>query len=239
MNFIIDATIKAVKHLYQTDITTAEVSLQETRKEFEGQVTIVTFPFTKLSRKSPEQTGADIGEYLKNEVQEVAAFNVIKGFLNISISNAYWVEQLFRVISANDFAVAKPNGQKVMVEYSSPNTNKPLHLGHVRNNLLGYSVAQILAAAGFEVIKTNLVNDRGIHICKSMLAWQKWGNGETPESTQEKGDHLVGKYYVVFDKKYKKQIEELKQSGQTRRRSKKECTTDQGGAGNAVAMGGR
>jgi arginyl-tRNA synthetase len=210
MNFIIDATVKAVKQLYQTDITPADVSLQETRKEFEGQVTIVTFPFTKVSRKSPEQTGAEIGEFLKNELKEVSAFNVIKGFLNISISSTYWIDQLYNVITADDFAVIKPNGKKVMVEYSSPNTNKPLHLGHVRNNLLGYSVAQILAAAGYDVVKTNLVNDRGIHICKSMLAWQKWGNGETPESTGEKGDHLVGKYYVIFDKEYKKQIEDLK-----------------------------
>ncbi|MES2375766.1 MAG: arginine--tRNA ligase [Bacteroidota bacterium] len=221
MNFIIDATVKAVKQLYQTDITPADVSLQETRKEFEGQVTIVTFPFTKVSRKSPEQTGAEIGEFLKKELVEVSAFNVIKGFLNISISGAYWIDQLYNVIAADDFAVAKPNGKKVMVEYSSPNTNKPLHLGHVRNNLLGYSVAQILSAAGYDVVKTNLVNDRGIHICKSMLAWQKWGNGETPESTGEKGDHLVGKYYVIFDKEYKKQIEELKAAGQTEDEAKK------------------
>ncbi|MBC7399270.1 MAG: arginine--tRNA ligase [Mucilaginibacter sp.] len=221
MNFIIDATVKAVKQLYQTDITPADVSLQETRKEFEGQVTIVTFPFTKVSRKSPEQTGAEIGEFLKNELKEVSAYNVIKGFLNISISDAYWIDQLYNVIAAEDFAVIKPNGKKVMVEYSSPNTNKPLHLGHVRNNLLGYWVAQILAAAGYDVVKTNLVNDRGIHICKSMLAWQKWGNGETPESTGEKGDHLVGKYYVIFDKEYKKQIEELKAAGQTEDEAKK------------------
>jgi arginyl-tRNA synthetase len=221
MNFIINATIKAVKQLYQTDITPADVSLQETRKEFEGQVTIVTFPFTRFSRKSPEQTGTEIGEFLKKELNEVAAFNVIKGFLNISISSAYWLEQLFNVIGSDDFAVSKANGQKVMVEYSSPNTNKPLHLGHVRNNLLGYAVAQILDAAGYEVIKTNLVNDRGIHICKSMLAWQKWGNTETPESTGLKGDHLVGKYYVIFDKEYKKQIDELKQAGQTEEEAKK------------------
>ena len=221
MNFIIDATVKAVKQLYQTDITPADVSLQETRKEFEGQVTIVTFPFTKFSRKSPEQTGSEIGEYLKNELAEVSAFNVIKGFLNISISSAYWITQLYQAVNADDFGVFKPNGKKVMVEYSSPNTNKPLHLGHVRNNLLGYSVAQILTAAGYEVIKANLVNDRGIHICKSMLAWQNWGNGETPESTGEKGDHLVGKYYVIFDKEYKKQIEELKAAGQTEEKAKK------------------
>jgi arginyl-tRNA synthetase len=221
MNFIIDAAVKAIKHLYQTDVAPAAISLQETRKEFEGQITIVTFPFTKFSRKGPEQTGNEIGEYLKNELKEVTAFNVIKGFLNISISDEYWISQLYNQILPDDFAVAKPNGQKVMVEYSSPNTNKPLHLGHIRNNLLGYSVAQILSAAGYEVVKTNLVNDRGIHICKSMLAWQKFGNGETPESSGLKGDHLVGKYYVLFDKTYKTQIEELKAESQSEEEAKK------------------
>lgn len=206
MDFIIEAAVKAVKQLYQTDIEPAAVSIQETRKEFEGQVTIVTFPFTKFSRKGPEQTGTEIGEYLKNELKEVASFNVIKGFLNLSISDEYWIGQLYNTITADDFATAKPNGQKVMVEYSSPNTNKPLHLGHIRNNLLGYSVAEILAADGYEVIKTNLVNDRGIHICKSMLAWQMFGNGETPESSGLKGDHLVGKYYVLFDKELRVQL---------------------------------
>jgi arginyl-tRNA synthetase len=221
MNFIIDAAVKAIKHLYQTDVAPAAISLQETRKEFEGQITIVTFPFTKFSRKGPEQTGNEIGEYLKNELKEVTAFNVIKGFLNISISDEYWISQLYNQILPDDFAVSKPNGQKVMVEYSSPNTNKPLHLGHIRNNLLGYSVAQILSAAGYEVVKTNLVNDRGIHICKSMLAWQKFGNGETPESSGLKGDHLVGKYYVLFDKTYKTRIEELKAEGQSEEEAKK------------------
>lgn len=206
MDFIIEAAVKAVKQLYQTDIEPAAVSIQETRKEFEGQVTIVTFPFTKFSRKGPEQTGTEIGEYLKNELKEVASFNVIKGFLNLSITDEYWIGRLYNNIIADDFAAAKPNGQKVMVEYSSPNTNKPLHLGHIRNNLLGYSVAEILAADGYEVIKTNLVNDRGIHICKSMLAWQKFGNGETPESSGMKGDHLVGKYYVLFDKELREQL---------------------------------
>ncbi|AYL96127.1 arginine--tRNA ligase [Mucilaginibacter celer] len=206
MDFIIEAAVKAVKALYQTDIEPAAVSIQETRKEFEGQVTIVTFPFTKFSKKGPEQTGAEIGEYLKNELKEVAAFNVIKGFLNLSISDEYWIGRLYNTITADDFAEPKPNGQKVMVEYSSPNTNKPLHLGHIRNNLLGYSVAEILEADGYEVIKTNLVNDRGIHICKSMLAWQKLGNGETPESSGMKGDHLVGKYYVLFDKELREQL---------------------------------
>ncbi|WP_259069702.1 arginine--tRNA ligase [Mucilaginibacter sp. X4EP1] len=221
MNFIIETTLKAVKHLYNTDISAADVNLQETRKEFEGQVTIVTFPFTKFSKKSPEQTGTEIGAFLQNELKEVSGFNVIKGFLNVSLSNEYWINQLYNEILPDDFAVIEPNGKKVMVEYSSPNTNKPLHLGHVRNNLLGFSVSEILAAAGYQVIKTNLVNDRGIHICKSMLAWQKFGNGETPESSGLKGDHLVGKYYVIFDREYKKQQEELKSAGQSEEEAKK------------------
>ncbi|HEY9003203.1 MAG TPA: arginine--tRNA ligase [Mucilaginibacter sp.] len=206
MDFIIEAAVKAVKTLYQTELNAADVNLQPTRKEFEGQVTIVTFPFTKFSRKSPEQTGAEIGEFLKNEAKEIAGFNVIKGFLNISLADGYWLDTFYNEILPDDFAGFKSNGKKVMVEYSSPNTNKPLHLGHVRNNLLGYSVAEILKADGYEVVKANLVNDRGIHICKSMLAWQKWGNGETPESTGEKGDHLVGKYYVLFEKELQKQL---------------------------------
>ena len=221
MDFIVAATLKAIKQLYNTDITAGDINLQETRKEFAGQVTVVTFPFTRFSKKSPGQTGNEIGAYLQTELKEVAGFNVIKGFLNISIVDEYWINQLYSGILQDDFAVFKPNGKKVMVEYSSPNTNKPLHLGHVRNNLLGFSVARILSAAGYEVIKSNLVNDRGIHICKSMLAWQKWGDGETPESTGLKGDHLVGKYYVLFDKEYKKQIEELIATGQTEDQAKK------------------
>jgi arginyl-tRNA synthetase len=221
MDFIIEATLKAVKHLYNTDIANTDISLQETRKEFEGQVTVVTFPFTKFSKKSPEQTGNEIGAYLQNELKEIAGFNVIKGFLNISLTDDYWIDKLYKEILPDEFAVFKPNGKKVMVEYSSPNTNKPLHLGHIRNNLLGFSVAEILVAAGYEVIKTNLVNDRGIHICKSMLAWQKFGNGETSESSGLKGDHLVGKYYVLFDKEYKKQIDVLKTEGQTEEEAKK------------------
>ena len=221
MDFIIETTRKAVKHLYNTDIAAGEINLQETRKEFEGQVTLVTFPFTKFSKKSPEQTGNEIGAYLLNELKVVSAFNVIKGFLNISIADDHWIDKLYTDILLDDFAVFKPAGKKVMVEYSSPNTNKPLHLGHIRNNLLGFSVAEILAAAGYEVIKTNLVNDRGIHICKSMLAWQKFGNGETPQSSGLKGDHLVGKYYVLFDKEYKKQIEVLIVNGEKENEAKK------------------
>jgi arginyl-tRNA synthetase len=221
MDFIIEAVVKAIKDLYQTDIATKDVNLQETRKEFEGQVTLVTFPYTKVSRKGPEQTGTEIGEYLQNALPEITAFNVVKGFLNISISDNFWINKLHDEILTDSFAVAQPNGKRVMVEYSSPNTNKPLHLGHIRNNLLGFSLAGILGAAGYEVIKANLVNDRGIHICKSMLAWKEFGNGETPESSGLKGDHLAGKYYVWFDKAYKQQIQELIEEGQTEEEAKK------------------
>jgi arginyl-tRNA synthetase len=221
MDFITQAVVKAIKDLYQTDIAAADVNLQDTRKEFDGQVTIVTFPYTKVSRKSPEQTGNDIGAYLKNSLPDVAAFNVIKGFLNLSITDTFWINKLHTEVLADNFAVAQPNGKKVMVEYSSPNTNKPLHLGHIRNNLLGFSLAQILGAAGYEVTMANLVNDRGIHICKSMLAWREFGNGETPESSGLKGDHLAGKYYVWFDKAYKQQIQELIEEGQTEDEAKK------------------
>jgi arginyl-tRNA synthetase len=221
MDFIIDATLQAVAQLYQTQITAQDVNLQQTRKEFEGQVTIVTFPFTRFSKKSPEQTGNEIGAYLEANVPEVFGFNTVKGFLNISIADGYWLKVYRDTITQPGYGMAPKNGKKVMVEYSSPNTNKPLHLGHVRNNLLGYSVAAILDAAGYEVIKTNLVNDRGIHICKSMLAWQLFGNSETPKSAQMKGDHLVGKYYVIFDKVYKKEIEEQIAQGMTEEEAKK------------------
>jgi arginyl-tRNA synthetase len=220
-NTIAEHIQKAVSELYQSEIGIESIVIQETRKEFEGQVTAVTFPFTRLSKKTPEQTGAEIGEYLKEHLQEVTAFNVIKGFLNLSISDSYWIDQLLKNVLKEDFGQFPANGKRVMVEYSSPNTNKPLHLGHVRNNLLGYSVAEILSANGYEVIKANLVNDRGIHICKSMLAWQLFGNGETPESSGLKGDHLVGKYYVIFDQEYKKQIADLMQGGQTEEDAKK------------------
>ena len=221
MNFIITATLKAVKELYNEELAESVINIQETRKEFEGQVTIVVFPITKVSKKSPEQTANEIGEYLVANVDDVTKFNVVKGFLNLSIAERYFLKQFNEEIMDENFGSNKPNGKKVMVEYSSPNTNKPLHLGHVRNNLLGYSVAELLKAYGYEVFKVNLVNDRGIHICKSMLAWQKWGNGETPESAGLKGDHLVGKYYVIFDKEYKKEIEALKAEGQTEDEAKK------------------
>ncbi|MVZ61556.1 arginine--tRNA ligase [Sphingobacterium humi] len=218
---LIEKTVEAVNALYGSEIPVSQLALQETRKEFEGQLTIVVFPVTRFSKKSPEVTGTEIGAYLKSQIKEIEAFNVIKGFLNLSFTDVYWIEQLNSQILDPQFAQFPKNGKKVMVEYSSPNTNKPLHLGHVRNNLLGFSVAEILNAAGFEVIKANLVNDRGIHICKSMLAWQKFGEGRTPESTGIKGDHLVGEYYVVFDKEYKKEIDALKAEGQTEEEAKK------------------
>jgi arginyl-tRNA synthetase len=218
---IIAASVAAVKELYQQDLPENQVNLQDTRAEFEGQITIVVFPVVRFSKKSPEATATDLGEYLVANIEEVTAFNVVKGFLNLSIADAYWVNLFNTDLLNPSFGVFSPNGKKVMVEYSSPNTNKPLHLGHVRNNLLGYSVAELLKASGYDVVKVNLVNDRGIHICKSMLAWQKWGNGETPESSLLKGDHLVGKYYVIFDKEYKKEIEALKLEGQTEEEAKK------------------
>ena len=221
MDFIITAAVKAVKELYGQEIAENVINIQETRKEFEGQVTIVVFPFVRFSKKSPEATATDLGAYLQENLTEVTAFNVVKGFLNLSIAESYWINLLNHTLLAPDFLAVKPKGEKVMVEYSSPNTNKPLHLGHVRNNLLGYAVSELLKADGYDVVKVNLVNDRGIHICKSMLAWQKWGNGETPTSSGLKGDHLVGKYYVVFDKEYKKEIEALTAQGQTQEEAKK------------------
>jgi arginyl-tRNA synthetase len=219
--YIVAATINAVKELYQQEIPENQINLQETRAEFEGQLTIVVFPIVRFSKQSPEETANAIGNYLLSHLAEVTAFNVVKGFLNLTIADSYWMTLFNEVLLADDFAKIKPNGKKVMVEYSSPNTNKPLHLGHVRNNLLGYAVAELLKADGYEVFKVNLVNDRGIHICKSMLAWQIWGNGETPEGSGIKGDHLVGKYYVIFDKEYKKQIETLMAEGQTEDEAKK------------------
>lgn len=218
---LIEQTVRAVKELYNAEIPDAQITLQETRKEFEGQITIVTFPITRFSKKSPEQTGTEIGEYLRGNITEISGFNIIKGFLNIGLADSYWIDLLNHTMLRADYGQFPPNGKRLMVEYSSPNTNKPLHLGHIRNNLLGYSVAEILKAYGYDVVKANLVNDRGIHICKSMLAWQKFGNGETPESTSLKGDHLVGKYYVRFDKEYKKEIEGLVTLGQTEEEAKK------------------
>jgi arginyl-tRNA synthetase len=210
-----EATIEAVKSLYSADVNKNQVQVQNTRKEFNGDVTIVVFPFLRLSKKSPELTAEDLGKYLVEKLDVVDAFNVIKGFLNLEINNNYWLNILSDSYGDVDFGIQKPsdNSKMVMVEYSSPNTNKPLHLGHIRNNLLGFSISEIVKANGNKVVKTNIVNDRGIHICKSMYAWQQWGNGETPESTGMKGDHLVGKYYVEFDKHYKAEIAELVEKG--------------------------
>lgn len=210
-----DTTAKAIKTLYSADANLDQITFSTTRKEFVGDFTLVVFPFLKISKQKPEDTAAAIGAFLRDNLAEVADFNVVKGFLNIQLSATFWTEFLNDAIADERFGM-KPkgsSGKTFMVEYSSPNTNKPLHLGHIRNNLYGFSVAQILEANGHNVIKANLVNDRGIHICKSMLAWQKWGNGATPESLGVKGDKLVGDYYVRFDKEYKKQIADLKAQG--------------------------
>ena len=207
----------ALKALYNADVAPDTIVPQATRKEFEGNLTVVVFPFLKASHKNPAQTASEIGEWLKENVPAVEKFNVVKGFLNISISPRFWIDVLNSMISDPDYGMVKPDesSKLVMVEYSSPNTNKPLHLGHVRNNLLGFSLSKILQANGHKVVKTNIVNDRGIHICKSMLAWQKWGGGETPESSGKKGDHLIGDYYVEFDKHYKEELKSLMESGMT------------------------
>ncbi len=217
---------KAVKLLYNTEIPDNLVQIQKTRKDFDGDYTVVMFPLLKTSRKSPELTGTDIGEFLKTNTEEVSNFNVIKGFLNIELSISFWAEILTDALKENDYGISSEgsSGKSIMVEYSSPNTNKPLHLGHIRNNLLGYAVSNILKANGNKVIKVNLVNDRGIHICKSMLAWEKFGEGITPEKAHEKGDHLVGDYYVRFDKEYKAQILDLVSKGQTEEEAKKNAT---------------
>jgi arginyl-tRNA synthetase len=214
-NLISEATKKALASLYNAQAESVNITIQPTRKEFEGDFTITVFAFTQLSKKNPEVTGKEIGEFLKNELPIVDDYNVIKGFLNLSISKLYWLEFLKSIFNKNDYGLAKPatDAPAIMIEYSCPNTNKPLHLGHIRNNLIGFSAARIVEAAGNNVIKVNLINDRGIHICKSMLAWQKWGGGETPESSGMKGDHLVGKYYVLFDKKMKEEAKKLVAKG--------------------------
>lgn len=201
----------AVKALYGQEVPEKMVQLQKTRAEFEGNLTLVVFPFLKMSKKSPEDTASEIGEWLQANCNAISKYNVVKGFLNLSIGSGAWVEKLKAIDADPHFGekAATEDSPLVMIEYSSPNTNKPLHLGHVRNNLLGWSLAQIMQANGNKVVKTNIVNDRGIHICKSMLAWLKWGNGETPESSGKKGDHLIGDYYVAFDKHYKAECDEL------------------------------
>lgn len=211
-NAIASAVIAAVKELYGQDVPEKMVALQKTRSEFEGHLTLVVFPFLKMSKKKPEDTAQEIGRYLTEHCKAVASFNVVGGFLNLVIAPPAWVELLNDIHADDRFGrkTATEDSPLVMIEYSSPNTNKPLHLGHVRNNLLGWSLAQIMEANGNKVVKTNIVNDRGIHICKSMLAWLKWGNGETPESSGKKGDHLIGDYYVAFDKHYREEVKAFK-----------------------------
>ena len=208
---LVASVLNGLKALYGQEVPEKMVQLQKTKKEFEGHLTLVVFPFLKMSKKGPEQTAQEIGEYLKANDPAVAAFNVIKGFLNLTIASATWIELLNKIQADEQYGLVQVTGASplVMIEYSSPNTNKPLHLGHVRNNLLGNALANIVAANGNKVVKTNIVNDRGIHICKSMLAWKKYGNGETPETSGKKGDHLVGDYYVSFDKHYKAEVKEL------------------------------
>ena len=208
---LVASVISGLKALYGQEVHEKMVQMQKTKKEFEGHLTLVVFPFLKMSKKGPEQTAQEIGEYLKANDPAVAAFNVIKGFLNLTIASATWIELLNEIQADEQYGLVQVTDASplVMIEYSSPNTNKPLHLGHVRNNLLGNALANIVAANGNKVVKTNIVNDRGIHICKSMLAWKKYGNGETPETSGKKGDHLVGDYYVSFDKHYKAEVKEL------------------------------
>jgi arginyl-tRNA synthetase len=223
---ISQAVSRAVAELYAVEVSAESIVPQATRKEFEGNLTVVVFPFLKASRKSPEATATELGEWLVANEAAVEKFNVVKGFLNISIKSDFWIDVLNDVANADDFGI-KPvtdESQLVMVEYSSPNTNKPLHLGHVRNNLLGYSLSLILKANGYKVVKTNIVNDRGIHICKSMLAWQKWGDGITPEKAGKKGDHLIGDFYVLFDKHYKAELKALKESGLSDEEAEKQST---------------
>ena len=206
------AVIDAVKALYGQDITPEQVTLQKTKKEFEGHLTLVVFPFLRISRKKPEDTANEIGQWIKDNTQLIASFNAVKGFLNLVIAPAQWVALLDEINADERFGLTAPTEKSplVMIEYSSPNTNKPLHLGHVRNNLLGWALASVVEANGNRVVKTNIVNDRGIHICKSMLAWLKWGNGETPQTSGKKGDHLIGDYYVAFDKHYREEVKQLK-----------------------------
>ena len=219
------AVLAAIKDLYGQEVDPKMVQVQKTRSEFEGNLTLVVFPFLKISRKKPEDTAADLGEWLKNNCELVSDYNVVKGFLNLVISAQTWTDLLNKIDADEHYGEKQPTADSklVMIEYSSPNTNKPLHLGHVRNNLLGWSLAKIMEANGNRVVKTNIVNDRGIHICKSMLAWLKWGNGETPETSGKKGDHLIGDYYVAFDKHYREEIKELVAQGMDEEKAKQEA----------------
>ncbi|PJA06746.1 MAG: arginine--tRNA ligase [Flavobacteriales bacterium CG_4_10_14_0_2_um_filter_32_8] len=222
---LIDKVVEGIKHLYGVKIDEKLVQVQKTRQEFAGDLTVVVFPFLKISKKSPELTAGDIGNFIKENIEEIVGYNVVKGFLNFSITSTYWLNVFNTISKTTNYGFAKPNsGNTIMVEYSSPNTNKPLHLGHLRNNFLGYAVAEILKALGHQVVKTQIINDRGIHICKSMLAWQKFGKGETPENSGLKGDHLVGKYYVEFDKAYKEEIKTLVEKGVDKELAEKEAS---------------
>lgn len=218
--------VKAIESLYGQTINTDQAVLQKTKKEFEGHLTLVVFPFLKMSKKNPEQTAQEIGEWLAANCDEIAAFNVIKGFLNLTIAAKSWLELLNTINTTPSYGITPvaDDAPLIMIEYSSPNTNKPLHLGHIRNNLLGFSLSEVLKANGYKVVKTNIVNDRGIHICKSMLAWKKWGNGETPESSGKKGDHLVGDYYVLFDKHYKAELADLQAKGLSKEDAESQST---------------
>ncbi|MFP4018287.1 MAG: arginine--tRNA ligase [Bacteroidales bacterium] len=222
---ISEKLVKAVKKLYSHEIAFDEIQIQRTRKDFRGDYTVVVFPLLRYSKKPPEQTGEEIGAYLKDYIEEISDFNVIKGFLNLTISNKFWITFLNSIHTQDKIYsfYFSDTYEKFVVEFSSPNTNKPLHLGHIRNNLLGFSISRIFEAAGKEVAKVNLVNDRGIHICKSMVAWAKWGKGETPEKKGVKGDHLVGDYYVKFDKAYKEQVRELIEQGVDKEKAEKEA----------------
>ncbi|WP_455641231.1 arginine--tRNA ligase [Parabacteroides sp.] len=215
---ITGAIIAGIKELYGAEVAANQIQLQKTKKEFKGHLTLVVFPFLRASKKSPEQTAQEIGEYLLKKEPAIAEFNVIKGFLNLTVAGPCWIDLLNTINAQPSYGIIPVTEQSplVMIEYSSPNTNKPLHLGHVRNNLLGYSLSEIMKANGNKVVKTNIVNDRGIHICKSMLAWQKWGDGVTPESSGKKGDHLIGDFYVLFDKHYKQEVKDLEAKGLTK-----------------------
>ena len=214
---------QSLSKLYNQDIPLNLIQVQKTRKEFEGDLTLVVFPLLRTSKKSPEETANQIGTYLSETIDEIIDFNVVKGFLNLSINDTYWLNEFKQVTNQTTYGYGKRTGETYIVEYSSPNTNKPLHLGHLRNIFLGYAVANILDASGHDVVKTQIINDRGIHICKSMIAWQKFGEGETPQSSGLKGDKLAGKYYVAFDKAYKKQIDELVSTGLSEEEAKKQA----------------
>ncbi len=222
---LLDLTCNAIKDLYGVALPPETLQIQATRPEFEGHLTIVVFPLLKVSKKAPEATATDIGEYIMSKSDLVGRYNVVKGFLNLVIAPKAWVALLNDISKEEHYGEKTPTEDSplVMIEYSSPNTNKPLHLGHVRNNLLGWSLSKILTACGNKVVKTNIVNDRGIHICKSMLAWEKYGNGETPETSGKKGDHLIGDYYVLFDKYYRKQVEDLVAQGMDEEQAKQEA----------------